>query len=204
VLKFINGGPLPVTGAKRPREDSNKSSGRGSRLDSSSTVQVSTSAHFEKGFCAAMNKGFDPNAKFEASKAKASGLSALKKTEEGQKWARALVPKHDEEGAELNEKLNECLKNPDVFKKEHYSAFRKLLEDSKSFYDKERVKIYQRVLTYERRQGLKRANSCARRLEFWTPIQSRLRQHFRDLDPSRRQKSLGRVDKVGKQLETSP
>ena len=87
-------------------------------------------------------------ANFEAAKAAAGvdGLSALKKTDEGQEWLQSLVPKQSKEGAELDAKLNEIVEGSDLNKKQDFKNFRALLKDARKFFDEKRIKIYVAVL----------------------------------------------------------
>jgi hypothetical protein len=84
-------------------------------------------------------------ANFEAAKAKpgVGGLSALEKTEQGQKWLHALVPTSDEEGRKLHEELLKCLETP-----EDDEEFEKVLKKAKEFY-KGRNSMYTHVLKHE-------------------------------------------------------
>jgi hypothetical protein len=70
------------------------------------------------------------------------------------------VPKNDEEGADLNRRLNDCLQNPDAFKREHYKTFRSTLEDTIAFYAEKRVKIYEHVLKDESHGEAVRQQLC--------------------------------------------
>jgi hypothetical protein len=88
-------------------------------------------------------------ANLEASKAKAGGLSALGKTEEGNMWLDALAPKDDEEGVALDEQLNDILTNPGLFTDILlFKDFQMLLRKTNTFYAK-RIKTYDSVLTHE-------------------------------------------------------